>query len=209
MVALLLGALVFLAIPSGDSAEKHRQLKTAVDDLDRALRFAGNEAVLRNSVVRLRISLDKEPVEYTVEYGPAGNLPLPDSALVKATQSLEEAKAEQDKSAKLNQQFTKVEEFEDIKHEIHDNVTIAGVASSSQKQLMTKGDANLYFYPTGEKDGGVIFFATSEEFAFLEIEPFMTETKNFFEALNTDSAAKFNDILDSKMQEVYNQWLKD
>ncbi len=207
MVALLLAALVFIAIPSGDSAEKHRQLKTAVDDLDRSVRFASNEAVLRNTVVRLRISLDKEPIEYTVEYGPAGNLPLPDMP-VKASMSLEEEKGAADKRTKLDQQFTKVEEFEDIKHEIHPNVDVTGVGSTSQKKLVTTGEANVYFYPTGEKDGAVIFFATSEEFAYLEVAPFLAETSNFFEALNTSSVAKFDDILQTKMTEVYNEWTR-
>jgi len=78
LVALVLAAMMFMVIPSSDHVQKHRDLQTAVDDLDRSVRFASNEAVLRNAVVRLRISLDKSPTEYTVEYGPAGNLPLPD-----------------------------------------------------------------------------------------------------------------------------------
>ena len=62
----MLAAMIFLAIPSSDHVQKHRDLKTAVDDLDRSVRFASNESVLRNTVVRLRISLDKSPIEYTV-----------------------------------------------------------------------------------------------------------------------------------------------
>ncbi len=142
LVALVLSAMIFLAIPSSDQVQNHRDLKSAVDDLDRSIRFAGNEAVLRNSVVRLRLSLEKVPIEYAVEYGPAGNLPLPDMP-VKASQSLEEQKADNEKRAALDRQFTKVEEFEDIKHKISESVTILGMASTSQKKLMKDGEATL------------------------------------------------------------------
>ena len=206
LVALVLAALIFLAVPSSDDIQKHRNLQTAVDDIDRSVRFAGNEAVLRNTVVRLKISLDKSPVEYTVEYGPAGNLPLPDMP-EKTVLSLEEEKAEADKRAALDRQFNKVDEFEDIKHEISEDVTILGVASTSQRKLVTEGDAYIYFYPTGEKDGGLVIFSTIEEIAHLEIAPFLSETNSVFEPLNTQSVAKLEDILQTRMEEVYKQWM--
>ncbi len=206
LVALVLAAMIFLAVPTSDTVQKHRDLKTAVDDLDRSVRFAGNEAVLRNTVVRLRISLDKNPVEYTVEYGPAGNLPLPDMP-VKPNQSLQDEKAESEKRAALDRQFTKVEEFEEIKHEISPDVTILGMASTSQKQLVKEGEATLYFYPTGEKDGGIIIFSTIEEIAYLEVAPFLSETNSVFEPLKTSGVAKLEDILQTKMEEVYKEWL--
>ena len=206
LVALVLAAMIFLAVPSSDNVQKHRDLQTAVDDLDRSVRFAGNEAVLRNTVVRLKISLDKTPVEYTVEYGPAGNLPLPDMP-EKTSKSLEEEKSEQDKLIALDRQFNKVEEFEDIKHELSNDVTILGMASTSAKKLVRDGEATLYFYPTGEKDGGLIIFSTIEEIAYLEIAPFLSETKSVFEPLKTSGVAKLEDILQTRMDEVYKEWL--
>jgi prepilin-type N-terminal cleavage/methylation domain-containing protein len=206
LVALVLAAMIFLALPSSDNVQKHRDLQTAVDDMDRSLRFASNEAVLRNTVVRLRISLDKVPIEYTVEYGPAGNLPLPDMP-EKASKSLAEEKVETEKRAALDRHFTKVEEFEDIKHKISEDVTILGMASTSQKKLMKEGEATLYFYPTGEKDGGLIIFSTVEEIAYLEIAPFLSETNAVFEPLKTSGVAKLEDILQTRMDEVYKEWL--
>lgn len=206
LVALLLAALVFLAVPSGDSAQKHRELKTAVEDIDRSIRFASNEAVLRNTVVRLRIAMDKEPVEYFVEYGPAGNLPLPDLQNDKKSLSLEEEKQLMDKQASLNRLFTKVEEFDEIKHELSPNVTILGLATESQKKLVNQGDANIYFYPTGEKDASVIFFNTSEELSYIVIEPFMSETNIFYEPLKKGSVAKPEDLFQTRMDEVFREW---
>jgi prepilin-type N-terminal cleavage/methylation domain-containing protein len=206
LVALVLAALIFLAIPSSENVQRHRNLKAAVDDLDRSVRFASNEAVLRNTLVRLRISLNKSPVEYTVEYGPASNLALPDMP-EKTSKTLEEEKAEAEKKAALDRQFTKVEEFEDIKREVHPDVTILSVASSSQKKLMREGEATLYFYPTGEKDAGLIIFSTVEEIAYLEIAPFLAETKSVFQTLPSSGVAKLEDILQTKMDEVYKEWM--
>lgn len=207
LVALLLAALVFLAVPSGDSAQKHRELRTAVEDIDRSIRFAANEAVLRNTVVRLRLSLDKEPVEYNVEYGPAGNLPLPDLSNDKKNLSLGEEKLQLEKQAALDREFTKVEEFNDIKHDISPNVTVLGMATESQKKLISQGEANIYFYPTGEKDASLVFFHTNEELAYIVIEPFMAEISTFYEPLKKGSVAKAEDLFQTRMDEVYKEWL--
>jgi prepilin-type N-terminal cleavage/methylation domain-containing protein len=206
LVALVLAALIFLVVPSSDNVQKHRNLQTALDDLDRSVRFAGNEAVLRNSVVRLKISLDKKPTEYTVEFGPTGNFPLPDLN-EKSSMSLQEEKIEKEKKANLNKQFNKVDEFEDIKHKFSDNVEVLGMATTTTKNLIKEGDAHLYFYPTGEKDGGIIILSTDEEMAYIEIAPFLSETNIVFKPLNTSSVAKLEDILQTRMDEVYKEWL--
>lgn len=206
LVALVLAALIFLAVPSNEAAQKHRDLKGAIENLDRSAMFASNEAVLRNTVVRIRISLDANPVEYTVEYGPAGNLPLPEIKESTENLSLAEQKALQEKASFLDKQFQKVEEFEDIKQEMSGDVTINGVATSASKGIKKKGEANIYFYPTGEKDAAIIFLSTSEEMAYLEIAPFLTETKNVFSPFDTSSVAKLGDIIQTRMDEVYRDW---
>ena len=206
LVALLLVSLVVISFPSSDSTEQHRNLKSAVADIERAIGFASNESILRNTVVRLRISFDKEPIEYNVEYGPPGNMPLPDMP-EKAHKSLEEDKADQLKISNLDKQFTKVVEFEEIRHELSPNVQILGVATSFQKKIITEKEASIYFYSTGEKDAALIFFATDQEVAYIEVQPFLSETNTVFEALNPESVAKKEDILQTKMDEVYKEWI--
>ncbi len=206
LVALLLVSLVVISFPSSDSTEQHRNLKSAVADIERAIGFASNESILRNTVVRLRIGFDKEPIEYNVEYGPPGNMPLPDMP-EKAHKSLEEDKADQLKISNLDKQFTKVVEFEEIRHELSPNVQILGVATSFQKKIITEKEASIYFYSTGEKDAALIFFATDQEVAYIEVQPFLSETNTVFEALNPESVAKKEDILQTKMDEVYKEWI--
>ncbi len=205
LVALLLAALMFLAIPSGDSTQRHRELKTAVDNFDRAVRFAQNEAILRNAIVRLKIDLESTPVNYVVEYGPSGNVPIPESPDV-SKMSVAERKIWGEQQKKFSSQFTPVEEFEDIKFEISEEVMVLGVGIGDQKGLIQEGTPTIYFYPTGEKDSALFFFGTIEEFAYLEVSPFLNKTKNYFEPLNTESVSRIEDILQTKMTTIYREW---
>lgn len=205
LVALTLAALMFLAVPSGDSAQLHRNLKTAVDNIDRAVRFAQNEAILRNSIVRLKLNLESQPVNYIVEYGPSGNVPIPEMPDM-SKMSVAERKVWTDQEKKFSSQFTPVEEFEDIKYELHEEVMVLGVGIGDQKGLIQEGEASIYFYPTGEKDAALFFFATVEEFAYLEVSPFLNKTKNYFEALNSESVSRIEDILQTRMTTIYREW---
>jgi prepilin-type N-terminal cleavage/methylation domain-containing protein len=204
LVALLLVALILLAWPTGDN-DAHRELVATVESVDKSLAFAANEAILRNTVVRLRLSLEKTPIEYTVEYGPAGNLPLPDMPQV-TVKSLAQEKEEKEKLSLLDKQFTKVAEFEDVKVELSDEVTVLGVGTNSQKKLVTGGEASIYFFPTGEKDAGIIFFATTQEMAWLEVQPFLSDTRKTYYVIDSKRVAKLEDILQTKMDEVYKEW---
>lgn len=205
LVALLLVSLVLLVWKNtGD--ETHQELISTVESVERSLQFAANESILRNSVVRLRLSLEKSPIEYTVEYGPAGNFPLPDFQ-EGSVKSIATEEAEKAKLSNLDKQFTKVEEFEDVKVELSDEVTVLGIGSSSMKKLITANDASVYFYPTGEKDAALIFFATTSEIAWIEVQPFLSTTRTTFETIDTKRVAKIEDILQSKMDEVYKQWV--
>lgn len=205
LVALVLGSMVFLLVSTSDNVQSHRDLKAAMENIERSMMFAANESVLRNTVVRLRFSLDQDPPEYTVEYGPAGNLPLPEMP-EKTVTSLADEKALKDKAAALSRQFNKVEEFEDIKQEINPTVTLLGIATTTQKGIQSEGEASIYFYPTGEKDGALVFFGTTEEFAYIEVAPFLSESRSLFQTLDPASVAKVGDVLQTKMDEVYREW---
>lgn len=207
LVALLLASLVLLTFSTNPSTQLHRDLQSAVADIERAINFASNESILRNTVVRLRLDLEKNPIEYNVEYGPPGNMPLPDMPVEKSYKSLDEEKAEAEKVAALNKQFTKVEEFENIRHELSPDVLVLGAATSFQKKIVSEENVSIYFYPTGEKDAAIVFFATEDEIAYLEVQPFLSETRSVFEPLNSESVAKKEDILQTRMDEVYKEWI--
>ncbi len=209
LVALFLAALIFLALPSSENSRRHQDLQTAINDIDRAIRFAASEAVLRNTVVRLKLELEKSPVEYIVEYGPSENLILPLLESEK-DKDLEEIAAEKKTIAKLDAQFTRVEEFEDLTREFSPEVALLGVATTFQKKLIRGQAASIYFYPTGERDGALFFFATQDELASLEVTPFQDKTEdNYYPAPTSDGdVGKAEDFNETKMEEIAKAWLE-
>lgn len=207
LVALLLVSLILLAIPSSENSLRHRQLEDAVEDLDRAIRFSANESVLRNTVVRLQLFLDKAPPEYTVEYGPKGNLILPEN-VDESKLSVDEAKKNEQKRSLLDGQFTKVEEFAEISRAFSVEIDILGGGTSYQKKLIKNKNLALYFYPTGERDEAIVFFTTQDEMAYLKMEAFKDTTTSHFIPYTGVDVAKVEELQQTKMEEIFNQWLK-
>ncbi len=207
LIALFLITMVFLAIPSKDPEQLHNKLEEAVDSIDRAVRFASNEAILRNAIVRLKMDLSKEPIEYAVEFGPNDNLTLPE---IKDTSrmSLREKEKQDEVFNKIDSQFNKVEEFSDITLAFPDNITIIGAATSYQAQLLKQTQIYVYFYPTGERDSAIIFFSSYLEMATLEILPFQDKTKARYYTYSQSELANLEDSSENKMNELFLLWQK-
>jgi prepilin-type N-terminal cleavage/methylation domain-containing protein len=206
MVALFLIAMITLAIPMGQTNNR-KVLETAIDDVDRAIRFAGNEAILRNTVTRVSIYMEKNPVEFTVEASTSDDILLPNYKK-KTVESLEEAQEIETKMKKLDKQFSKVGEFERIKRELHENVIIIGMYTGYQEAMVKNGIANIYFYPSGERDSAMVLFNTPEEVASLEVMPFQNKTKVKYRLIDedvTDSDAEVENII----RELHSEWLTE
>lgn len=212
LVALLLISLLFTLIPSSDDSRRHQDLMRSLDDIDRAVRFASNEAILRNSITRIRVDLDKNPAEYSIEYGPKGDLVIP-LATEQKDLSIEDQKKEKEKQEKLDSQFHKVEEFAEVSREFPVEVQFLGIATAWSKTLQKTGQAQAYFYPTGERDGALFFLATQDEMGVLEIFPFQEKTvANYFpfpRSQEGDNAvAKAQEFQENKMEELFKTWLE-
>lgn len=211
LVALVLVSLIFTLVPSSEDSRRHRDLQQAIDDFDRAIRFASDEAVLRNSITRLRVDLDKNPVEFVVEYGPKGDLVIPQADPEKTSPSLDEIKKQKEQQSKLDSQFNKVEEFASISRELSVEVQFLGIAASWSKILQKTGQTSTYFYPTGERDAALLFFGTQDEMGVLEIRPFQDKTVAtyfvFPRKQNGDlDVAKAQDFQETKMQDIFKEW---
>lgn len=210
LVALLLISLMFTLIPSSEDSRRHQDLQRAVDDIDRAVRFAMNEAVLRNSIVRISVDMDKDPPEYVVEYGPKGDLVIPQAQEDKSL-SLDEEKKLKAEQGKLDSQFNKVEEFAEVSREFSVEVQFLGVATAWSKKLQKTGKTAAYFYPTGERDGALFFLGTQDELGVLEILPFQDKTGAYYypfpKVEGDDAVAKVQEFQENKILEVFQAWL--
>ncbi len=208
MVALMLVALVFAIIPTESRDEEHERLENVVTQIERAVRFANNESILRNSMVRLVIDLEKSPQEMYVEYSTDGGLALPNFA-DESDLSLSEREEMAKKVKNLDSQFQKVSEFSEENDRLPEEVQVLGLANGSRDNIVESGKANIYFYPTGEKDSSLIFLTTRDEMATVDIPPFENTTFSDYSIYTPAELNNLDSARTDKMKELYSEWKKD
>ncbi len=191
---------------SGNAFNPHKKLEEALDNFERAVRFAQDEAILRNKITRIALSPNSDPNSFTVEYSPDSDFILPskifDEQLALDAYNEEELAA---KKKKVESQFNKVQEFQEEPLELDEQVRIIGIGSTLINNLQLFSDSSIFFYPSGEKDGAIIILANEEEFATLSIEPFTLDFKrNFYRIEGTQIDDQF---FASKAEEIYKEWL--
>lgn len=209
LVALFLVALVLTTFSySTGMFSPHQKLVETLDNFERAVRFSRDESVLRNRIIRLLINYNGEQQNFSVEYGPDANFVLPAQFLTKSDEAelLNEEELAKKKES-INKAFSKVEEFQEEPQEINDLVRVIGVGSSLTNTLQLNDGANLFFYPSGEKDAAIIIAATDGEIATLTIEPFTMDFERKFYKIDGETG----DLLEFQIQKaksLYEEWLK-
>lgn len=211
LVALTLVGIVIYSVDfslTGDSDD----IESCVSSFERASRFASHEAILRGSMVRLHLSLDKNPQEWVLEAAPDGDFILPlfekyedDSKL-----SLEE-KSQKEKIIKdVNNKFSRISEFEEETAVLPSKIKIMGVATSLHSKFIQEGDAAIYFYPNGERDAALMVFASDDEMFSLIIDPFTDGIrKEFFTLTKNKSEDLLIEEMENKAKEIYGEWMRD
>lgn len=207
-MALVLVVMLFTLIPVGSGGGQREKLEEVIFDFDRGVRFAVNESILRNAITRLSIDMDKEPMEFTVEYGTSANIILPE--LEDENRMSLRDREEQLKTIKsLDAQFSSVEEFADEPKKLPENVEVIGIASSYLNLIKADGKVSIYFYPTGERDNSLIFISTEEELASFDIPPFEDRTEVDYYTYSETDLVNLEDTQDNKMKDIFEKWLKD
>jgi len=208
MVALTLMVLIFTIMPIGSSNQFHTSLEESMEEFDRATRFAVNEAILRNSIVRISIDMDKEPNEFAVEYGPSGNMVLPGTVDTDKL-SIKDRERELKKVKSIDGQFSRVAEFSEENKLLPDTVNITGIYSAYLQKTITEGKVSIYFYPTGEKDNSLIFLTTEEEMGTFDIPPFENRTIVNYHLYSEYELNRLDDAIEEKMKDLLDKWLKE
>jgi prepilin-type N-terminal cleavage/methylation domain-containing protein len=207
LVALLL-VTVMLAVVSGTSFSTRRNLDEALNDIERAIRFSGDEAALRNAMIRVKFNFDEDPQTWSVEFGPDGNFVLPSNKTT-AVQSKAEENKEKSKRKSIDKKFSKVKEFSDGDKEFPGGVRIVGIATSLTQAMVLEGENALYIYPTGEKDSAIIVVATDDELASIRVSPFTMELDRKYYSIDSDLEGDITDKQVEMAEEIYQEWLKE
>lgn len=204
LVAVSLLALLFTVIDFGSSSDREK-LEIAMEDIERAIRFSRNEAVVTNKIVRLKFDLTKVPISYVVESSENSNLLLPEY-VDEERLGIEERKKRDEKVKKSEQAFIAVPEFQKNIRKLNEDVKITGVVTSLSKDLVTEGIATIYFYPTGHQDMALVIFNTFEELATLESESVRERFHVNYYPLNEYVQETFDDVVFEQTKQVFNEW---
>ncbi|HLE12471.1 MAG: hypothetical protein A2504_07735 [Bdellovibrionales bacterium RIFOXYD12_FULL_39_22] len=208
LVALALVGLVYTIAITGQSSPR-ASLDDVTEQIERYVRFASDEAALRNTIMRLHFKLDENPQTFFLEVGPESALAMPEERVKDTSKMTKEEKEEYEKSVSdFNKNFSKLKDFEDSEQEVPDNIRIIGVSTSDLDYLTIDSDAYIYIYPTGEKDNGLIIVSSDTEMIALEINPYTFEFNRSYHTMGPPNEEELEDRQIDLAKEIYANWPK-
>ena len=146
------------------------EIEQVVNSIQRGVRFANDEAVIRNFTVRLKISMDKTPQALALEYTTETDLLIDDPTKEDDNLVVEDKQTILKRQKEVNQSFLVNEDFKKNVEPIPESVVILAAKTADQNQLSFQQEFYLYFYPSGIRDQGQIFLGNIEEFALISID---------------------------------------
>jgi prepilin-type N-terminal cleavage/methylation domain-containing protein len=211
LVALAIVGLIFFTADLTVESDREA-LDRSVESLERMISVSSHEAIWRNAVLRLKISMDKDPQETSLETTLPGDVLLPSfSEKTSEELSLEEQEEEEKKKKTLNQKFQLLPDLEQNPFLFPQTVQLMAVGTFFQKKLISSGEAFLYIFPQGEKDPAILFLKTNQELAILKIDPFMDNMDKEYVMIPQellDHEEKVQEWIQQKILDSYQTWSK-
>jgi prepilin-type N-terminal cleavage/methylation domain-containing protein len=210
LVALFLLSMVF-GLVTMESNNYRRDMDKVTNDLESAVRFAVDEASLKNSIVRIHFYLGKTPQEYRVEVGPGSSFVLPaDISPPAVGSSVTDQEDFNQRQKKLNKDFNPVREFQQEARLLPDGITIVAIGNTYFDTLSTDIQTSIYIYPTGEKDAAIIILGSEEELITLSIDPFTMNLERSYLPLATEGTTQsLPEIQLDQATSLFTQWLQE
>lgn len=172
LVAMFLMTMVIVVVLTGGGGST-KDMDEAVTNIERSVRFGADEAALRNVVVRIHFELQKDPQEFSVQYGPNSQfIPPPQATVSPATLMGRDKELYEQQTSDLSRQFNRIRELQEESFKIHEPLKLIGVGFGHSEQFINDGEISLYIYPTGEKDHALVILADDEQITLLSINPF-------------------------------------
>lgn len=213
LIALTLTALI-LGVVVTETGGERRALEEELNHIERVARYVSDEATLKNSVTRIYFDLEKNPKEYQVEEGPSGDFTISLDSLKesKGSKSLKEEEGDEKRKKEFNRAFKLIAGLKEGKRQIEAPVYLIGVGSSLTNTFKSDGDPSLFFYPSGERDAGIVIFGTYQELAAIKFNPITGDFDREFITLEESSSLNEEDLQElllKKAAELYSRWLKE
>lgn len=208
LVAISLVGIIFMSMPSGTFDTERENLESTYETLQRVIRSASDEAILRNSVVRVKIEYGEDKWLYTIEYGEGTNLVLPQAKDL-SRMSIKEREEAQKISEKFDSQFTKSNDFADAPGEFPEGIELYGVGTTYLDALNTISPYYIYFFPTGDKDAAFLIFYSLDEILTVETFPFEDKTNQEFIQFSNSELANIEDAVENKANDLFESWYRN
>lgn len=209
LVAMALVSIILLIAVGTDFSDR-KSLDQILDKYERVIRFSSDEAILKNNFVRMNLNIDKDDGQHlSLEYSDDKNFVIDlDLARRENSESESDKELREEKEKEQNSSFSNVPEFEAEDFELPGNVVLLGSGSELTENFITSGKTQIYFYPNGQKDASIIIFATSDELATLEIEPFRRVINRRYIKIPEDFNGEFEEYIIEKANEIFSEWTK-
>jgi prepilin-type N-terminal cleavage/methylation domain-containing protein len=205
LVGLLLISLTFgLVITNVDSSRD--RLEEVRQQIERSIVFSIDEAAIRNTLVRIHFIFDDQQQKIGVESGEVGNTMLP-SFLFQEQENIKEEELKKQKK-ELKNRFQLLKDFQESMYSIENDIRIIGVASSISRQLVTEGEAAVYFYPSGEKDDALIIIGSEQELIAMKISAFLLKVDLDYHPLELLPEDNIFEKQQELAKEIFEKWLK-
>ncbi|MAE59401.1 MAG: hypothetical protein CME69_11000 [Halobacteriovorax sp.] len=209
LVAMALVSIILLIAVGTDFSDR-KSLDQILDKYERVIRFSSDEAILKNNFVRMNLNIDKDDGQHlSLEYSDDKDFVIDlDLARRENSESESDKELREEKEKEQNSSFSNVPEFEAEDFELPGNVVLLGSGSELTENFITSGKTQIYFYPNGQKDASIIIFATSDELATLEIEPFRRVINRRYIKIPEDFNGEFEEYIVEKANEIFSEWAK-
>ncbi len=185
LVALTLASVIIIASVGNPLRDERDFINESLDTVERAIRLAADESVLRNAITRVYVDLTKPRPEIKVQYSTGGDFVLPDMSFINDPNLGQIEKEERDRKIKeLDGQFKTVDEMQDKIQHLHENIQFAGIGTALTEQLIKENPVAIYFYPTGERDGSIIILKSYQELVAVRISPFTGKVTREYVTIN-------------------------
>lgn len=205
LVGLLLISLTFgLVITNVDNSRD--RLEEVRQQIERSIVFSIDESAIRNALVRIHFIFDDQKQQIAVEAGEVGKTMLP-AFLFQNPEDMKEEELKKEKKD-LRNSFQVLKDFQDGQYSIENDIRIIGVATSISRQLVTEGEAAVYFYPSGEKDDALIIIGSEEELISMKISAFLLKVELNYHTLELLPEDNIFEKQQELAKEIFEQWLK-
>lgn len=200
LIVIALVSFIAFLFPSMMPGER-RKLESGLSALKNSVRFAQDEAILRNRIVRLRLTLKEESSEFTVESSSATDM------LLENPEEERDRREQQDESQKdFERSFQPIESYNQFKKPLSPPIRIAGVLTNAMTEPGIQGEYSLYFYPNGDRDAGMVFLMSTEEAVGLMVYPFQMEFSEAYFTFQEDAPPLQQAY--GFMQQKASQWMR-